>query len=126
MLTQEEIEKSIISAKFNLEWDYEGNLNSGQMYYGTQLDWNETIVTNINVLASKIFKETDIHPNVHVSHKNLFIVGCESFKNINNDNINYIGKICGLNLFTSISIPSNVVLIGNEKMSGIITISNLF
>lgn len=56
-----EIDREILrdlrrGAAWNLRWDYNGLRNQTGNYYGTQKDWNQTLVTKINQISAQIHK----------------------------------------------------------------------
>ena len=57
-----EIDREIIidlinGAPFRARWDYQG-LSSNANFFGTQKDWNQTLITRINELSAQIHKAT--------------------------------------------------------------------
>lgn len=57
-----EIDREIIidianQAPFRARWDYKGLANSAN-FFGTQKDWNQTLITRINELSAQIHKAT--------------------------------------------------------------------
>ena len=57
-----EIDREIIidlinQAPFRAKWDYKG-LSNNANFFGTQKDWNQTLITRINELSAKIHKST--------------------------------------------------------------------
>lgn len=57
-----EIDREIIidlinGAPFRARWDYKG-LSSNANFFGTQKDWNQTLITRINELSAQIHKAT--------------------------------------------------------------------
>lgn len=57
-----EIDREIIidianSAPFRARWDYQGLANNAN-FFGTQKDWNQTLITRINELSAQIHKAT--------------------------------------------------------------------
>lgn len=43
--------------KHVIEWDYLGYNNSGKSYSSPQIDWNQTLMTTINIITNQMFKE---------------------------------------------------------------------
>lgn len=57
-----EIDREIIidlinGAPFKARWDYEGLANNAN-FFGTQKDWNQTLITRVNELSAQIHKAT--------------------------------------------------------------------
>ena len=58
-----EIDREILrdlrgGAAWSARWDYNGLRNQSMTYYGTQKDWNQTLLTKINQLSAQIHKST--------------------------------------------------------------------
>lgn len=58
-----EIDREILrdlraGAAWSLRWDYNGLRNQSSIYYGTQKDWNQTLLTKINQISAQIHKST--------------------------------------------------------------------
>lgn len=58
-----EIDREILrdlrsGAAWTLRWDYNGLRNQSSTYYGTQKDWNQTLMTKINQISAQIHKST--------------------------------------------------------------------
>lgn len=58
-----EIDREILrdlrgGAAWTARWDYNGLRNQSTTYYGTQKDWNQTLLTKINQLSAQIHKST--------------------------------------------------------------------
>lgn len=58
-----EIDREILrdlraGAAWSLRWDYNGLRNQSTTYYGTQKDWNQTLMTKINQISAQIHKST--------------------------------------------------------------------
>ena len=56
-----EIDREILrdlrrGAAWNLRWDYNGLRKQTNTYYGTQKDWNQTLLTKINQISAQIHK----------------------------------------------------------------------
>ncbi len=45
-------------AAWTARWDYNGLRNQTNAYYGTQKDWNQTLLTKINQISAQIHKST--------------------------------------------------------------------
>jgi len=45
-------------AAWTLRWDYNGLRKQTNVYYGTQKDWNQTLMTKINQISAQIHKST--------------------------------------------------------------------
>lgn len=45
-------------AAWTLRWDYNGLRKQSSTYYGTQKDWNQTLMTKINQISAQIHKST--------------------------------------------------------------------
>jgi len=43
-------------AAWTLRWDYNGIRKQSQPYYGTQKDWNQTLITKVNQISAQIHK----------------------------------------------------------------------
>ena len=58
-----EIDREILrdirnGAAWSLRWDYNGLRNQSATYYGTQKDWNQTLITKVNQISAQIHKAT--------------------------------------------------------------------
>lgn len=58
-----EIDREILrdlrgGAAWTARWDYNGLRNQTATYYGTQKDWNQTLLTKINQISAQIHKST--------------------------------------------------------------------
>jgi hypothetical protein len=58
-----EIDREILrdlrrGAAWTARWDYNGLRNQSTAYYGTQKDWNQTLITKINQISAQIHKST--------------------------------------------------------------------
>jgi hypothetical protein len=58
-----EIDREILrdlrrGAAWTSRWDYNGLRNQSTAYYGTQKDWNQTLITKINQISAQIHKAT--------------------------------------------------------------------
>lgn len=58
-----EIDREILrdlrrGAAWTARWDYNGLRNQTNNYYGTQKDWNQTLITKINQISAQIHKST--------------------------------------------------------------------
>lgn len=58
-----EIDREILrdlrrGAAWTLRWDYNGLRKQSTAYYGTQKDWNQTLITKINQISAQIHKAT--------------------------------------------------------------------
>jgi len=58
-----EIDREILrdlraGAAWSLRWDYNGLRNQSNIYYGTQKDYNQTLMTKINQISAQIHKST--------------------------------------------------------------------
>jgi hypothetical protein len=47
-----------VVAPWTLRWDYNGLRNQSNIYYGTQKDWNQTLMEKINQVSAQIMKST--------------------------------------------------------------------
>jgi hypothetical protein len=43
-------------AAWTLRWDWNGLRKQSQPYYGTQKDWNQTLITRVNQISAQIHK----------------------------------------------------------------------
>lgn len=58
-----EIDREILrdlrrGAAWTVRWDYNGLRKQSNAYYGTQKDWNQTLITRINQISAQIHKST--------------------------------------------------------------------
>jgi len=58
-----EIDREILrdlrrGAAWTVRWDYNGLRKQSNSYYGTQKDWNQTLITRINQISAQIHKST--------------------------------------------------------------------
>ena len=129
-----EIDREILrdlrrGAAWTARWDYNGLRRQNNTYYGTQKDWNQTLVTKINQISAQIHKATlrggaswvVVSPEVsavfddleyfHVSN-----AGPEQDKY--NMGIEKIGTLSGRYLvYRDPYSPANTVLIGHKGTS---------
>jgi Major capsid protein Gp23 len=129
-----EIDREILrdlrrGAAWTLRWDYNGLRKQSTSYYGTQKDWNQTLITKINQISAQIHKSTlrggaswiVVSPEVsavcddleyfHVSN-----AGPEQDKY--NMGIEKIGTLSGrYQVYRDPYAPANTVLIGHKGNS---------
>jgi len=56
-IDREIIRDLVIGAMFEARWDYQG-LRDNVNFFGTQKDWNQTLITRINEISAQIHKAT--------------------------------------------------------------------
>jgi hypothetical protein len=129
-----EIDREILrdlrgGAAWTARWDYNGLRNQSTTYYGTQKDWNQTLLTKINQISAQIHKSTlrggaswiVVSPEVsavlddleyfHVSN-----AGPEEDKY--NMGIEKVGTLGGrYTVYRDPYAPSNTILIGHKGSS---------
>lgn len=129
-----EIDREILrdlrrGAAWTLRWDYNGLRKQTNSYYGTQKDWNQTLITKVNQISAQIHKATlrggaswvVVSPEVsavfddleyfHVSN-----AGPEQDKY--NMGIEKIGTLSGrYQVYRDPYAPANTILIGHKGTS---------
>jgi hypothetical protein len=129
-----EIDREILrdlrrGAAWTSRWDYNGMRRQSQAYYGTQKDWNQTLVTKINQISAQIHKATlrggaswiVVSPEVSAVFDDLeyfHVSNAAPEQDKYNMGIEKIGTLSGRYLvYRDPYSPANTVLIGHKGTS---------
>ena len=129
-----EIDREILrdlrrGASWTSRWDYNGIRRQTQAYYGTQKDWNQTLVTKINQISAQIHKSTlrggaswiVVSPEVSAVFDDLeyfHVSNASPEQDKYNMGIEKIGTLSGRYLvYRDPYSPANTVLIGHKGTS---------
>lgn len=129
-----EIDREILrdlrrGAAWILRWDYNGLRNQTSTYYGTQKDWNQTLITKINQISAQIHKSTlrggaswiVVSPEVSAVFDDLeyfHVSNADPEQDKYNMGIEKIGVLSGRYLvYRDPYAPANTVLIGHKGNS---------
>ena len=129
-----EIDREILrdlrrGAAWTSRWDYNGLRRQSTAYYGTQKDWNQTLVTKINQISAQIHKATlrggaswiVVSPEVSAVFDDLeyfHVSNAAPEQDKYNMGIEKIGTLSGRYLvYRDPYSPANTVLIGHKGTS---------
>ncbi|MFW6273099.1 MAG: hypothetical protein ACOC2U_04910 [bacterium] len=129
-----EIDREILrdlrrGAAWTLRWDYNGLRNQTSTYYGTQKDWNQTLITKINQISAQIHKATlrggaswiVVSPEVSAVFDDLeyfHVSNAAPDQDKYNMGIEKIGTLSGRYIvYRDPYAPANTVLIGHKGQS---------
>jgi hypothetical protein len=129
-----EIDREILrdlrrGAAWTARWDYNGLRRQSNTYYGTQKDWNQTLITKINQLSAQIHKATlrggaswvVVSPEVSAVFDDLeyfHVSNAAPEQDKYNMGIEKIGTLSGRYLvYRDPYSPANTVLIGHKGTS---------
>jgi len=129
-----EIDREILrdlrrGAAWTARWDYNGLRRTATTYYGTQKDWNQTLITKINQISAQIHKSTlrggaswvVVSPEVSAVFDDLeyfHVSNASPEQDKYNMGIEKIGTLSGRYLvFRDPYSPANTVLIGHKGTS---------
>ena len=129
-----EIDREILrdlrrGAAWTSRWDYNGIRRQTQPYYGTQKDWNQTLITKINQISAQIHKATlrggaswiVVSPEVSAVFDDLeyfHVSNAAPEQDKYNMGIEKIGTLSGrYQVYRDPYSPANTVLIGHKGTS---------
>jgi hypothetical protein len=129
-----EIDREILrdlrrGAAWTARWDYNGLRRQSTAYYGTQKDWNQTLVTKINQISAQIHKATlrggaswvVVSPEVSAVFDDLeyfHVSNASPEQDKYNMGIEKIGTLSGRYIvYRDPYAPANTVLIGHKGTS---------
>jgi hypothetical protein len=129
-----EIDREILrdlrrGAAWTARWDYNGLRRQSTAYYGTQKDWNQTLVTKINQISAQIHKATlrggaswiVVSPEVSAVFDDLeyfHVSNASPEQDKYNMGIEKIGTLSGRYIvYRDPYSPANTVLIGHKGTS---------
>jgi hypothetical protein len=129
-----EIDREILrdlrrGAAWTARWDYNGLRKQSTAYYGTQKDWNQTLITKINQISAQIHKATlrggaswiVVSPEVSAVFDDLeyfHISNASPEQDKYNMGIEKIGTLSGRYIvYRDPYAPANTVLIGHKGTS---------
>lgn len=129
-----EIDREILrdlrrGAAWTVRWDYNGLRRQTNTYYGTQKDWNQTLITKINQISAQIHKATlrggaswvVVSPEVSAVFDDLeyfHVSNASPEQDKYNMGIEKIGTLSGRYLvYRDPYSPANTVLIGHKGTS---------
>jgi hypothetical protein len=129
-----EIDREILrdlrrGAAWTARWDYNGLRRQSTAYYGTQKDWNQTLVTKINQISAQIHKATlrggaswvVVSPEVSAVFDDLeyfHVSNASPEQDKYNMGIEKIGTLGGrYTVYRDPYAPANTVLIGHKGTS---------
>jgi hypothetical protein len=129
-----EIDREILrdlrrGAAWTARWDYNGLRRQSNTYYGTQKDWNQTLITKINQISAQIHKATlrggaswvVVSPEVSAVFDDLeyfHVSNAAPEQDKYNMGIEKIGTLSGRYLvYRDPYSPANTVLIGHKGTS---------
>jgi hypothetical protein len=129
-----EIDREILrdlrrGAAWTARWDYNGLRRQSNTYYGTQKDWNQTLITKINQISAQIHKATlrggaswvVVSPEVSAVFDDLeyfHVSNASPEQDKYNMGIEKIGTLSGRYLvYRDPYSPANTVLIGHKGTS---------
>lgn len=129
-----EIDREILrdlrrGAAWTARWDYNGLRNQSTAYYGTQKDWNQTLLTKVNQISAQIHKTTlrggaswvVVSPEVSAVLDDLeyyHVSNAAPEQDKYNMGIEKIGVLGGrYQVFRDPYAPANTVLIGHKGNS---------
>ena len=129
-----EIDREILrdlrrGAAWTARWDYNGLRRQSYAYYGTQKDWNQTLLTKINQISAQIHKSTlrggaswiVVSPEVSAVFDDLeyfHVSNASPEQDKYNMGIEKIGSLTGRYLvYRDPYAPANTILIGHKGTS---------
>jgi len=129
-----EIDREILrdlrrGAAWTVRWDYNGLRKQSNAYYGTQKDWNQTLITKINQISAQIHKSTlrggaswvVVSPEVSAVFDDLeyfHVSTAAPEQDKYNMGIEKIGSLSGrYQVYRDPYAPANTVLIGHKGTS---------
>jgi hypothetical protein len=129
-----EIDREILrdlrrGAAWTARWDYNGLRRQSNTYYGTQKDWNQTLITKINQISAQIHKATlrggaswvVVSPEVSAVFDDLeyfHVSNASPEQDKYNMGIEKIGTLSGRYLvYRDPYSPANTILIGHKGIS---------
>lgn len=129
-----EIDREILrdlrrGAAWTARWDYNGLRRQTNAYYGTQKDWNQTLITKINQISAQIHKSTlrggaswvVVSPEVSAVFDDLeyfHVSNAAPEQDKYNMGIEKIGSLSGrYQVYRDPYSPANTVLIGHKGSS---------
>ena len=129
-----EIDREILrdlrrGAAWTARWDYNGLRRQSNTYYGTQKDWNQTLITKINQISAQIHKATlrggaswvVVSPEVSAVFDDLeyfHVSNASPEQDKYNMGIEKIGTLSGrYQVYRDPYSPANTVLIGHKGTS---------
>jgi len=116
-------------AAWTVRWDYNGLRKQSTAYYGTQKDWNQTLITKINQISAQIHKATlrggaswvVVSPEVSAVFDDLeyfHVSNAAPEQDKYNMGIEKIGTLSGrYQFYRDPYAPANTVLIGHKGTS---------
>jgi len=129
-----EIDREILrdlrrGAAWTLRWDYNGLRKQSANYYGTQKDWNQTLITKINQISAQIHKATlrggaswvVVSPEISAVFDDLeyfHVSNADPEQDKYNMGIEKIGTLSGrYQVYRDPYAPPNTMLIGHKGTS---------
>jgi hypothetical protein len=129
-----EIDREILrdlrrGAAWTLRWDYNGLRKQSTAYYGTQKDWNQTLITKINQISAQIHKATlrggaswiVVSPEISAVFDDLeyfHVSNAAPEQDKYNMGIEKIGSLSGrYQVYRDPYAPANTILIGHKGTS---------
>jgi len=129
-----EIDREILrdlrrGAAWTLRWDYNGLRKQTSTYYGTQKDWNQTLITKINQISAQIHKAVlrggaswvVVSPEISAVFDDLeyfHVSNASPEQDKYNMGIEKIGTLSGrYQVYRDPYFPANTVLIGHKGSS---------
>jgi len=129
-----EIDREILrdlrrGAAWTARWDYNGLRRQANTYYGTQKDWNQTLITKINQISAQIHKATlrggaswvVVSPEVSAVFDDLeyfHVSNASPEEDKYNMGIEKIGSLSGRYIvYRDPYSPANTILIGHKGTS---------
>jgi len=129
-----EIDREILrdlrrGAAWTLRWDYNGLRKQSAAYYGTQKDWNQTLITRINQISAQIHKATlrggaswvVVSPEISAVFDDLeyfHVSNADPEQDKYNMGIEKIGSLSGrYQVYRDPYAPANTMLIGHKGTS---------
>ncbi len=129
-----EIDREILrdlrrGAAWTARWDYNGLRRQSNTYYGTQKDWNQTLITKINQISAQIHKSTlrggaswvVVSPEVSAVFDDLeyfHVSNADPEQDKYNMGIEKIGTLSGRYIvYRDPYAPANTILIGHKGTS---------
>jgi len=129
-----EIDREILrdlrrGAAWTSRWDYNGIRKQDKAYYGTQKDWNQTLITKVNQISAQIHKSTlrggaswvVVSPEVSAVFDDLeyfHVSNADPEQDKYNMGIEKIGILSGrYQVYRDPYAPANTILIGHKGTS---------
>lgn len=107
-----------------LTWNYKGLLNNVN-FFGTQNDWNATLLNTINKLARRFAEKTGERANVVIASPYVCdIIANTHYFNINSDNhynketkMEYLGKLgTKYKIFSDMNLSDDTIVVANSEI----------